>query len=191
MLLDKAAALTRAAHYLARIRSIAHVRALALLGYRGSRDVHVDPGVRVINPGWLQMGDKVHLCRDVKIECNVRETSGNHGEVTIGDHVFVGDRTTIISYAAITIGRLTMIGHNCSIIDANHGTEPGTPMSRQPGRPAAVRIGDDCWLGTGVIVLPGVTIGGGTIVAAGSVVTRSLPEGVMAAGVPARVVRPR
>jgi len=113
------------------------------------------------------------------------------GRISVADHVFIGERTSIVSYESISIGRLTMISHGCSLIDSNHGTKVGTPMREQPGFPAPVVIGEDCWLGAGVIVLPGVTIGNGTIVGAGSVVTRTLPANVMAAGVPARVVRPR
>jgi acetyltransferase-like isoleucine patch superfamily enzyme len=184
-------AASKARHYLARLRSVAHVRALTLLGYRGSTDVQLDAGVRISDPRGVVLGARVHLCRGVKIECLAVEGSPTPGRVQIGDHVFIGERSTITSHARIAIGRLTMMGHSCSIMDFNHGTAPGTPMARQPGRTAEVQIGEDCWLGAGVIVLPGVTIGSGTVVAAGSVVTRSLPENVIAAGVPAEVRRPR
>jgi len=178
-------------HYLERARSVAHVRGLALLGYRGSYDVHLGPGVRVINPDRLTLGRKVNVSRDVKLECAVREGHAAAGRIELGDNVFVGERTTIVCHERIFIGRQTMIGHNCSIMDFSHGTAPGQPMREQVGELAEVTIGEECWLGAGVIVLPGVTIGSGTIVAAGGVVSRSLPENVLAAGVPARVLRPR
>jgi acetyltransferase-like isoleucine patch superfamily enzyme len=163
-----------------------------LLGYQGSRDVQLDAGVRIPHPAGVSLGDKVHLCRDVKLESAALEGSAESGRITLGDHVFVGERTSIVSFAAITIGRLTLLAHNCSLMDFNHGTAPGgDPIGRQPGRTAPVVIGSDCWLGAGVIVLPGVTVGDGTVVGAGSVVTRDLPAGVIAAGVPARVLRPR
>jgi acetyltransferase-like isoleucine patch superfamily enzyme len=184
-------AVSKAAHYLARLRSVGHVRALSLLGYRGSRDVQLDAGVRIPRPAGVSLGDKVHLCRDVKLESAALEGSAEFGRITLGDHVFVGDRTSIVSFAEITIGRLTMLAHNCSLMDFNHGTTPGEPLARQQGRTAPVVIGSDCWLGAGVIVLPGVTVGDGTVVGAGSVVTGDLPAGVIAAGVPARVLRPR
>lgn len=170
---------------------MAHTRALSLLGYRGSHDVHLEPGVRITDPSGLVMGHRVRLCRGVKVDCLALGDQGAVGQCSIGDGVFVGERTTISCYAKIVIGAATMIAHNCSIMDANHGTAPGVPLRQQPGYPAEVIIGEDCWLGTGVIVLPGVTIGNGTIVGAGSVVTANLPPNVVAAGVPARVLRPR
>jgi acetyltransferase-like isoleucine patch superfamily enzyme len=96
-----------------------------------------------------------------------------------------------VSHERIAIGANTMIAHNCSLMDFNHGIAAGGPPSQLPGRTAEVVIGEDCWLGAGVIVLPGVRIGDGTVVDAGSVVTKSLPGNVVAAGVPARVIRPR
>jgi acetyltransferase-like isoleucine patch superfamily enzyme len=180
----------KARHYQARLWSVGYLRLLELLGYRGSRAVHVDPGARILNPRGLTMGPGVWICRDAKLECAV--TDGDRiGTISLGERIFVGERTSIVSYQRITIGGSTMIGHNCSIMDNNHGTERGDLMANQQGRMEPVSIGEDCWLGVGVIVLPGVTIGKGTVVGAGAVVTRSLPENVVAAGVPARVVRPR
>jgi len=186
-----AASVERARHYLARLRSIGHVQAMTWLGYQGSRAVQLDAGVRIPRPAGVALGERVHVCRDARLESTALAGSSEHGRIVIGDGVFIGERASIVSHAAITIGSLTMVSHNCSIMDFNHGTAPGTPMARQPGRTAEVRIGEDCWLGAGVIVLPGVTIGNGTVVGAGSVVTRSLPENVIAAGVPAQVRRPR
>src|SRR5436190_4757027 len=180
----------KALHYGTRLRSVGHVRLLELLGYRGSRQVHIDPGVRILNPRGLAMEPGVRLCRDAKVECAIGE-GDRLGTIALGEQIFVGERTSIVSNDSIIIGRFTMIGTNCSIMDFNHGTERGAPMGKQRGRTAPVKIGDDCWLGAGVTVLPGVTIGDGTVVGAGAVVTRSLPENVVAAGVPARVLRPR
>jgi acetyltransferase-like isoleucine patch superfamily enzyme len=182
---------SRVSHYRDRARSIAHVRALTLLGYAGSTEVHLGPGVRIINPDAVTLGPMVNLSRDVKIECATATDGGPTGRVDIGDHVFVGERTSIVCHERITIGRLTMIGHNCSLMDFSHGTAPNQSMSKQPGVLEPVTIGEECWLGAAVIVLPGVTIGRGTIVAAGAVVSRDLPENVVAAGVPARVMRAR
>lgn len=180
----------KARHYHARLWSIGYLRLLELLGYRGSREVHVDPHARILNPRGLTMSPGVWIRRDAKLECAVSD-GDRLGTISIGERTYVGERTSIVSYQRISIGDSTMIGHNCSIMDTNHGTDRGEAMGNQQGRTEPVSIGEDCWLGTGVIVLPGVTIGKGTIVGAGAVVTRSLPENVVAAGVPARVVRPR
>jgi acetyltransferase-like isoleucine patch superfamily enzyme len=181
----------RALHYAARARSIAQVRLLTWLGYAGSREIHLDADVRITHAPGVTMGPRVHLCRGVKLEPSRLEGSPTFGRIELGEHVFVGERTTIVSHERIAVGARSMIAHNCSLMDFNHGVAAGGPPSLLPGHTAEVVLGEECWLGTGVIVLPGVRIGAGTIVGAGSVVTKSLPEGVIAAGVPARVLRPR
>jgi acetyltransferase-like isoleucine patch superfamily enzyme len=183
--------LERARHYASRLRSVGHVRVLGWLGYRGSRDVHLDADVRIIYPPAVTLGAGVHLCRGVKLEPSVLDGGTSHGRIELGDKVYVGERTTIVSHARIAVGHRVMIAHGCSLMDMNHGIAPGGPPSLQPPTTAEVIVGDECWLGAHVIVLPGVRIGAGTIVGAGSVVTKSLPENVIAAGVPARVIRPR
>ena len=92
--------------------------------------------------------------------------------------------TVIGAARRIVIGRNVRCGANTLITDTDwHAEDPRT------GADAPVEIGDNAWLGMNVTVLKGVTIGPGTLVGAGSVVTRSLPAGVVAAGVPARVVK--
>jgi acetyltransferase-like isoleucine patch superfamily enzyme len=181
----------RARHYAARLRSVGHVRVLGWLGYQGSRDVQLDADVRITYPPAVTLGPRVHLCRGVKLEPSQVEGRAVFGRIELGEHVFVGERTTIVSHERIAVGARTMIAHNCSLMDFNHGIEAGGPPSRLPGRTAEVVVEEDCWLGAGVIVLPGARVGAGTIVGAGSVVTKSLPPGVIAAGVPARVLRSR
>jgi carbonic anhydrase/acetyltransferase-like protein (isoleucine patch superfamily) len=183
--------LGRVRHYGARLRSVGHLRLLGWLGYAGSRDVQLDADVRITHPAAVSLGARVHLCRGVKLEPSQLSADAGFGRIELGDHVFVGERTTIVSHARIAVGARTMIAHNCSLMDANHAVEAGISASASPGRAAEVVIGEDCWLGTGVIVLAGVHIGARTIVGAGSVVTKSLPPDVVAAGVPARVLRPR
>lgn len=86
----------------------------------------------------------------------------------------------------ITIGRRTMLAWEVTVLDSDlHDRSNREPMQVQP-----VTIGDQVWIGAGAIILPGVNIGSHTIVAAGSVVTHDLPDHVLAAGVPAQVLRP-
>jgi acetyltransferase-like isoleucine patch superfamily enzyme len=97
--------------------------------------------------------------------------------------------TVIAAAESITIGDRVMCGGNTTITDTDwHGLLPSE--RRQPGRTAPVVLEDDVFLGLGAVVLKGVTIGRGTFVAAGSIVTASLPPMVLAAGNPARVIRP-
>jgi maltose O-acetyltransferase len=91
--------------------------------------------------------------------------------------------------APITIGAACQLAPRVQLVTATHPVEPGP---RRAGWESAhpITLGDNVWLGAGVIVCPGVTIGADTVVGAGSVVTRDLPAGVVAVGAPARVLRP-
>lgn len=112
---------------------------------------------------------------------------GRH--VHLGKHVYANFNLTLVDDTHITIGDYTMIGPNVVIATGGH---PILPSLRQEGYQynAPVHIGKNCWLGAGVIVVPGVTIGDNTVVGAGSVVTKDLPSNVVAAGNPCRVLRP-
>jgi maltose O-acetyltransferase len=108
--------------------------------------------------------------------------------VSIGANTFVNVGCVMLDGAAITIGSHCQIASRVQLLTATH---PIDPHVRRLGweyvKPIA--IGDNVWLGGGVIVCPGVTIGDDTVVGAGAVVARDLPAGVVAAGVPAKAVR--
>jgi acetyltransferase-like isoleucine patch superfamily enzyme len=85
-----------------------------------------------------------------------------------------------------------MIGGGTIMCGVNHGWESlDRPMRHQPPTVAPIVLEDDVWIGMGVLVLPGVRIGRGSIIAAGAIVTRDIPPGSVAAGQPARVTRRR
>ena len=84
-----------------------------------------------------------------------------------------------------------MIGEFATIRDANHGTEAGKTVHSQSHKAEAIQIGKDVWIGRGVAILPGVNIGDGSIVGANSVVTKSIPAGMIAVGSPANVIKKR
>jgi len=114
--------------------------------------------------------------------------------VDLGSNIRIGARTavnyhlTALDVAAITIGDDCMIGPNVQLLTPTH---PVAPQPRKDKLEAArpITIGDNVWLGGGVIVCPGVTIGDNAVVGAGSVVTRDVPANVVAVGNPARVIR--
>ena len=112
---------------------------------------------------------------------------GKH--VHFGKNVYGNFGLTLVDDTHIYVGDYTMFGPHVTIATAGH---PIHPELRQRGLQynMPVRIGSNCWLGAGVIVLPGVTIGDNTVVGAGSVVTRDLPANVVAVGNPCRVLRP-
>ena len=111
---------------------------------------------------------------------------GSH--IHVGSHAFVNFGLVALDPAPITIGDHVQIGPNVQLLTATHPLDPDLRRAGWEGA-GAISVGQDVWLGGGVIVLSGVTIGDGTVVGAGAVVTRDLPAGVVAVGSPARVVR--
>jgi acetyltransferase-like isoleucine patch superfamily enzyme len=106
--------------------------------------------------------------------------------VVLEDDVVINSFTHIFGGGGVHIGARTLISTGCSIASITHSEQIAT---RRIGIEALVTIEEDCWLGTGAIVLPGVRIGKGSIIGAGAVVTKDIPPYSMAIGVPARVVR--
>jgi maltose O-acetyltransferase len=108
--------------------------------------------------------------------------------VTIGPGTFANYELLMLDVAPITIGAACQIATRVQLLTATH---PIDPAPRRAGWESAepIVLGDNVWLGGGVIVCPGVTIGDDTVVGAGAVVTRDLPAGVVAVGSPARVLR--
>ncbi len=106
-----------------------------------------------------------------------------------GKNVYANFNLTLVDDTHIYVGDNVMMAPNVVLATAAH---PVLPELREKGYQynAPVRIGEDCWLGAGVIVLPGVTIGRGSVIGAGSVVTKDIPEDVVAFGNPCCVVRP-
>lgn len=112
---------------------------------------------------------------------------GHHVHLSKG--VYANYGVTFVDDTHIYVGDYTMIGPNVTLVTAAH---PIAPELRQKGLQynLPVRIGCNCWLGAGVVVLPGVSIGDNTVIGAGSVVTRDIPANVVAVGSPCRVLRP-
>lgn len=108
--------------------------------------------------------------------------------IRIGSRVFANYGLVALDVAAIEIGDDTQIGPNVQLLTPTHPLDPRLRRARwEAAEP--ISIGANVWLGGGVIVLPGVSIGDDTVVGAGAVVSRDLPAGVVAVGNPARVIR--
>ena len=135
--------------------------------------------IAVVHPDRLRLGARtyisghVHFWGDVELgeDCTVNPYSEVRGRVRIGDAVRIGAHTSILGF--------------------NHGTSTHQPIFRQPLSFRGITIGDDVWIGAHVTVLDGVTIGAHSIIGAGAVVTRDIPEWSLAVGNPARVLRDR
>ena len=111
---------------------------------------------------------------------------GHH--VHLGKNVYANAGLKLVDDTHIYIGDYTMIGPNVVIATAGHPIDPDLRrMGLQYNK--AVRIGKNCWLGAGVIVMPGVTIGDNTVIGAGSIVTKDIPSGVVAVGNPCKILR--
>jgi maltose O-acetyltransferase len=109
-------------------------------------------------------------------------------QTTIGARTFVNWGLVSLDVATVTIGDDVQIGPGVQLLTATHPIEPGPRRDKWEAAQPIV-IGDNVWLGGGVIVCPGVTIGADTVVGAGSVVVQDLPASVVAVGSPARVIR--
>lgn len=109
-------------------------------------------------------------------------------QTTVGPDTFANFGLLALDVARITIGRDVQIGPYVQLLTATHPLETG-PRRDKWEWAEPITIGDNVWLGGGVIVCPGVSIGENTVVGAGAVVAHDLPPNVLAAGVPARVVR--
>ena len=108
--------------------------------------------------------------------------------IELGARSFVNFGLVVLDAAPVTIGDDVQIGPNVQLLTATHPLDPDLRRARwESADPIA--IGDNVWLGGGVIVLPGVTIGADAVVGAGSVVTRPVPAGAVVVGNPARVMR--
>ena len=126
----------------------------------------------------------------------ILESSGvlwNRGVgLVIGDNSSVGDWGFVGASGGVRIGERVLMGQRVSIHSQNHRfDDTDTAIQQQGVRQEGVVIGDDCWLGSGAVILDGVTLGNGCVVTAGSVVTKSFPANSIVGGVPARLLRER
>lgn len=129
----------------------------------------------------------VHVSPTVSVRNGRRITIGTGSHIGQWSFLWAGDST-----GRIDIGDHALLAPEVFLTASDYDFDAGPgPVMSLPKRERDVRIGSNTWLGAKVIVVGGVTIGDGAIVAAGSVVTRDIPEGAVAAGVPARVIRMR
>lgn len=150
------------------------------------RGCDVRMGLRLhLSPrGKLVVGPQVVLDRDASIECT--------GRLDIGARTIFGHHCTLAAKEAVHIGEDCLLAEMVSIRDHDHAFDDfDVPIREQGASCAPVWIGNNVWLAARVVVVKGVTIGDGAIVGAGAVVTKDIPAGAIAVGVPARVVKMR
>lgn len=133
-------------------------------------------------------GGKCHIGHEVAIE-RFSEITASGGVIEIGDKSFIGQGSVIVARAKISIGDNCLIAENVTIRDQNHRVGLGGLVRNSGFDVGEIEIGDNVWIGAKACILAGVQIGEGSVVGAGSVVTKSLPARVVAGGNPARVLR--
>lgn len=133
------------------------------------------------------------LFTEMGLNVNVEHNAffGDGRNIRIGDHSGLGINSRLLG--PVTVGRHVMMGPDVIVFTSNHRCDRlDIPMTRQGSTdPGPVVIGDDVWIGARVIILPGVTIGEGAVIGAGSVVPRNVEPFAVVAGNPARVIRYR
>ena len=138
---------------------------------------------RVTNHGTIEIGERLLMYGD-PVRCDLDAHEG--GRLEIGSGVFLNYGCSISAHTAVRIGDRCLIGQYAIIMDCDHHDPDG---SEGHGSPRPIVIEDHVWMGARVTVLKGVTIGARSVIGAGSVVTHDIPPGVLAAGLPARVIK--
>lgn len=152
-----------------------------LYDYNATRPLELDKRAEMLKDMFAEIGENCYI--EPPLRAN---WGGKH--VHFGDNVYANFNLTLVDDTHIYVGDGTMLAPNVVLATAGH---PILPELREKAYQynSPVHIGKNCWLGAGVIVLPGVTIGDNTVVGAGSVVTKDLPANVVAVGNPCRVMR--
>jgi acetyltransferase-like isoleucine patch superfamily enzyme len=148
------------------------------------RDVSIGRGVvvAVSDGGRFIAGDRLVISKDASITVK-------YGQLISGQNLFVGQGTVIVARESVVIGNDVMIAEHVTIRDQSHRIGGPEVTARNGFETAPINIGDNVWIGAKVTITKGVTIGNNCVIGANSVVTRDIPNSVVAAGVPARVLR--
>lgn len=188
--------------------------ALRRMGYRSifsslGSSVYIQDGVEFLGTDAIHLSDHVHICRHVRINARGANntvsigarTSLQHGadiraldcsRVEIGKGSFIGPYVCLAGPGNIRIGNDCSIASHSGIFANNHRfADPTRTIHEQGLSRKGIVIEDNCWIGHGVTVLDGITIGEGSVIGAGAVVSKDVPPGSVAVGVPAKVISKR
>ena len=189
------------------LRVLRHPELVRRLGEIRSAEIELEE-LRRLNPGARISSDAVidswregtlRLARGSHVErgtlLNLGDAHNGYGTLTVGERTWIGPYNNIrlAGGTTITIGADCLISQFCTIVGANHNISRSVKIAEATCalQPRNVTIGDDVWLGAGTIVLPGVSIAGGAVIGAGSVVTQSIAPFEIWVGNPARKIGER
>lgn len=176
---------------------------------RVGRNVTFGQGIVLRHPWKIRIGDDVvvddYVLLDAKGEANRGIDIGTgvflgrgtilsckNGDIVLGDHVNIGFQSEIFSGSSVRVGRYGLFAAYTYLVGGGHEFDRAdVPVIDQARSSKGIALGENVWLGAGAKVLDGVTIGSNVVVGAGAVVTEDLPDGVVAAGMPAKVLRSR
>ena len=183
----------------AAVRSLAHSDWFERLRYRWvlfktARETGAvfEQGVEIRRLSNLNVGPGTIIASGALVHCGGMEWCNNAGGVTIGRDSYIGPHSVLFGAGEIHIGNQVAIGPDVVITSHGHEFSDSTkPILDQPTLFEPVHIEDDVYIGTGAVILHGVRIGRGAVVGAGAVVSSDIPQGAVALGIPARVVRLR
>jgi acetyltransferase-like isoleucine patch superfamily enzyme len=179
-----------------------------ILGKVG-RNVTFGQGIVLRHPAKIRIGDDVvvddYVLLDAKGETNHGIDVGSgaflgrgtilsckNGDIVLGDHANIGFHSEIFSGSSVRVGRHGLFAAYSYLVGGGHEFDRAdVPVIEQARASKGIVLGDNVWLGTGAKVLDGVTIGSNVVVGANAVVAEDLPDGVVAAGIPAKVLRSR
>lgn len=141
--------------------------------------------------GWHYQGLLAQAGHDLRVAAGVKVTDPDN--VRVGDNCYLGENVELYAWGEqITLGNNVLVAAGVRMITRKHGfAEIDIPMGEQGYTQAPITIEDDVWIGFQAIILPGVTVGGGSIVGANAVVTKDVDRYTVVGGVPARLIRAR
>ena len=151
-------------------------------------NVFINRRANIKNIKKIRFGKNISIGYDVRINFFGND---DRNKLYIGNEVYICHRVSLIVGSSISIGDNSIIASDVCIISENHGhdLDVSIPFKDQPITLSPVKIGNNCWIGEKVIILPGVKIGNNVVVGAGSVVTKSIPDNCIAVGNPAKVIK--
>ena len=134
---------------------------------------------------------QIHIKRGVKLDTNIRLVAAKSAIISIGDGTKIGCNTIVNAGANVLFNDNCLVGANCNINSSDHVTDGRGDLLTLGYRHESIRIDRGTWLGTNVVILPGVKVGKGVVIGASSVVTKDIPDYAISVGIPAKVIRVR